>query len=249
VVVAFLFILSTVIIPDGAWRGFLLSLALVIVIAFASKLGVWFTLARSFIVLPFILAAFTIIFTLPGKTIFHFDLWRWSFTATDAGMIRFVSIVIRSWISIQIAILLISTTQFPDLMHALRHLRVPEVLVSIISFMYRYLHVLVDETLRLLRAREARSARVQIADSSGRKKYKPGGTLFWRAKVAGNMAGQLFIRSFERSERVYQAMVARGYTGTLLTLNPHVMKLDDWLLGTMMVLAILVIQLVSRLSL
>ncbi len=245
-VVAFLFILSTVLLPDGAWWAFLLSLALVFVIAYTSKLGAWFTISRSVIVLPFTLAAFTIIFTLPGEDVFTIDLLRWSFTATDAGLIRFASILIRSWISVQVAILLVATTQFPDLMHALRHLRVPGVLVSIISFMYRYLHVLVDETLRLLRAREARSARMPEIDQDRKQRRRAGGTVFWRAKVAGNMAGQLFIRSFERSERVYQAMVARGYSGTLLTLNPHVLKLDDWLLGSMMVLSLLVIQLVAR---
>ncbi len=95
----------------------------------------------------------------------------------------------RSWLSVQMAILLTATTAFPDLMHALRHLRVPRLLVAIVSLMYRYLFVLTDETARLLRAREARSARV-----AGRR---GGGTLAWRARVAGNMAGQLFLRSYE----------------------------------------------------
>jgi cobalt/nickel transport system permease protein len=86
--------------------------------------------------------------------------------------------------------------------------------------MYRYLFVLVDEVTRLLRARAARSAQLP-----GRK---GGRTLAWRAGVAGGMAGQLFIRSLERSDRVYQAMLARGYQGTLLTMNPHVMRPLDW---------------------
>ena len=58
------------------------------------------------------------------------------------------------------AILLVAATQFHDLMHALRHLRLPYLLVAVISFTYRYLFVLVDEAMRLLRAREARSAPV-----------------------------------------------------------------------------------------
>ena len=79
--------------------------------------------------------------------------------ATQIGLVRFASIVVRSWLSVQMAILLTATTQFPDLVHALRHLRLPQVLVAIVAFMYRYLHVLVDESLRLLRARQSRSAR------------------------------------------------------------------------------------------
>lgn len=148
-------------------------------------------------------------------------------------MVRFASIVIRSWLSIQGAILLTATTRFPDLMHALRHLRAPRLLVAIISFMYRYLFVLVEEAMRLLRAREARSA--QTVGNQG------GGSVLWRAKVAGSMVGQLFIRSFERSERVYNAMLARGYRGQLMTMNPHELTRRDWVgLGTAVFLLILI---------
>ena len=77
----------------------------------------------------------------------------WDFTVTDAGLLRFVSIVIRSWLSVQIALLLVAVTRFPDLIHALEHLRVPPILTTIIAFLYRYLFVLTDEVFRLLRAR------------------------------------------------------------------------------------------------
>lgn len=246
VVVAFLFILSTVLLPDGAWIAYLLSFCLLVLIAHISKLGASFAFRRSFIVLPFLLVAVTIIFTMPGEPVFSVNIWRWQLTASNTGLVRFASIVLRSWISIQMAILLVATTQFPDLIHALRHLRIPGILVSIISFMYRYMHVLVDETLRLLRAREARSARMPGESYDQRRRLKPGGSLKWRARIAGNMVGQLFIRSYERSERVYNAMVARGYSGTLLTLNPHVLSPDDWLLGILMVLSMLIIQVVAR---
>jgi cobalt/nickel transport system permease protein len=160
---------------------------------------------------------------------------------TDAGLIRFVSIVVRSWLSVQMAILLTATTRFPDLIHALRHLRLPQPLVSTISFLYRYLFVLTDETVRLLRAREARSARP--AGGGG------GGSVAWRARVAGNMAGQLFLRSYERSDRVYNAMLARGYAGQLLTLNPHVMRNQDWVVGALAVMILLLLQVISRVAL
>lgn len=124
-------------------------------------------------------------------------------------------------------------------MHALRHLRLPRLLIAIISFMYRYLFVLADEATRLLRAREARSA----APVNGRT----GGGLVWRAKVAGGMVGQLLLRSFERSERVYNAMLARGYRGQLLTMNPHVMVIQDWLVLGAAVALILLVQAFGRL--
>jgi cobalt/nickel transport system permease protein len=235
-----LFIISNVLLPDGAWLAFLLSLAVVLFAASLSGLGLGYTLRRSFVALPFALAAITAIFAIPGRPLFAWTLGPWDLVATDAGLVRFASIVVRSWLSVQMAILLTATTQFPDLVHALRHLRVPGVLVAIISFMYRYLFVLADETMRLLRAREARSARPDGA-------ARAGGSVAWRARVAGNMAGQLFLRSYERSDRVYNAMLARGYAGQLLTLNPHTLRTTDWAAAGGFVVVLLLLQAVGRL--
>ncbi len=240
VLAAILFILSNVLLPDGAWPAFAAAWGVVVLAGFLAQLPPGYLFKRSFIALPFALAAVTVLFTVPGTAVTTFTLFSHTMTISDVGLVRFASIVIRSWLSVQGAIWLTATTQFPDLMHALRHLRVPRLLTAIISFMYRYLFVLADEAGRLLRAREARSA----APAGG----KGGGRLLWRAKVAGGMVGQLFLRSFERSERVYNAMLARGYRGQLLTMNPHVMLTRDWLgLGTAVCLIVLV-QLVGYVS-
>lgn len=237
-VVTVLFILSNVLLPDGAWVGFLLSWGLILLFNHLSRVGLGYTFKRSFIAIPFALAGLTAIFALPGKPIAAWTIGPWHLTATDAGLVRFASILIRSWLSVQMAILLVGTTQFPDLMHALHHLRMPRVLVAIISFMYRYLFVLTDEAIRLMRAREARSARGASS--------KSGVSLAWRAQVAGNMAGQLFLRSYERSDRIYNAMLARGYTGQLLTLNPHEMHSRDWLIGALGIILLFLVQGIGR---
>lgn len=242
VVVTVLFIVANALLPDGGWLAFLAAWALLLFVSGAAQISLGSLLKRSLIVGPFLLAAVTVVFTLPGNALAHWQLGPWTVTPTDAGWLRFISIVIRSWLSVQMAILLTATTQFPDLIHALHHLRVPNILVSIISFMYRYLFELANEAGRLLRARESRSA-VPLG-ANGRSS---GGSIFWRAKVAGHMIGQLLLRSFERSDRVYNAMVARGYNGRLLTMNPHEMKSSDWLLGGAGLAAILLIQLVARL--
>jgi len=114
---------------------------------------------------------------------------------------------------------------------------VPSILTTIIAFLYRYLFVLVDEVFRLLRAREARSA----AEAGARS----GGSVVWRARVAGNMAGQLFLRSYERSDRVYNAMLARGYTGHLLTINPHELHRVDYVTTALALVVILLLQLIG----
>lgn len=238
VVICALFIISTALLPDGAWLAYMLSWGMVIGLALAAQIEPWFVIKRSLLILPFLLAAVTVAFTLPGQV-----LWQgpWGLTVTDAGLTRFVSILMRSWISLQMAILLTATTRFPDVLHALRHLKVPAILVAILAFMYRYLFVLVDEAGRLLRARAARSAQLP-GQKSGR-------TLSWRAAVAGGMVGQLFGRSLMRSDRVYQAMLARGYQGELLTVNPHEMMAYDWRVLALAIVLIVVVQGIGRIAL
>lgn len=230
-VVTLLYILSNVFLPDGAWLAFGLSWGVLLALNILAKLGLLFTFKRSFIALPFTLAAFTLLFTLPGQPLLTVVFGFWQLTISDVGLVRFLSIVVRSWLSVQVAILLTATTHFPDLAHGLRHLRVPSVFISIISFMYRYLFLLSEEAQRLLRARAARSAQ-PIHNTH----------IFWRARVTGHMIGQLFIRGFERSERVYNAMLARGYDGRFLTFNPHHMHSRDWLAILLSLISVAAIQ-------
>ncbi|CUS05656.1 Cobalt ABC transporter, inner membrane subunit CbiQ [Candidatus Promineifilum breve] len=234
VVVALAFIAGVALLPDGAWAVYGAAVALVLAVAVAARLSPWLVVRRSLVGLPFLLAAVTVLF-IPGRIVLA---GPWGLDVSDAGLLRFGSIVGRSLISLSAAVLLTATTRFPDVLHALRHLRVPAVLVAIIAFMYRYLFVLVEEVERLLRARASRSAR-PVGGGGG-------GSLGWRAGVAGHMAGQLLLRSLDRSDRVYAAMQARGYRGELLTLAPHAMRAVDWLaLGGGLVVVVL-LQLVAR---
>lgn len=233
------YIISNALLPDGAWLAFISAWIFLIAANLLSQLGIGYTFKRSIIALPFALIAVTILFSMPGKPVFTFQFLMWQPVVTDAGLLRFVSILIRSWLSVQMAILLVAVTRFPDLIHALEHLRVPPILTTIIAFLYRYLFVLTDEVIRLMRARESRSAA-----SAGNRS---GGGVLWRAKVAGNMAGQLFLRSYERSDRIYNAMMSRGYTGHLYTLNPHEMKSSDYFVTAFVVAAIFIVQLIGRL--
>jgi cobalt/nickel transport system permease protein len=234
VVVALAFIAGVALLPDGAWAVYGAAVGLVLVAAVAARLSPWLVVRRSLVGLPFLLAAVTVLF-IPGRIVVA---GPWGLDVSDAGLIRFGSIVGRSLISLSAAVLLTATTRFPDVLHALRHLRVPAVLVAIIAFMYRYLFVLVEEVERLLRARASRSAR-PVGGGGG-------GSLGWRAGVAGHMAGQLLLRSLDRSDRVYAAMQARGYRGELLTLAPHAMRAVDWLALGGGLVAVVVLQLLAH---
>ena len=238
VIVTVAFILSNALLPDGAWIAFAISWLFLILLNVLSNLGILFTFKRSFVALPFALVAVTVLFSIPGKALTSFHFLFWDLTITDMGLLRFVTILVRSWLSVQMAILLVATARFPDIVHALEHLRVPSILTTIIAFLYRYLFVLADEVFRLLRARESRSAAAAGT--------KSGGSVMWRAGIAGNMAGQLFLRSYERSDRVYNAMLARGYNGHLQTMNPHEFRRIDTIATFIAILFLLILQLAGR---
>jgi cobalt/nickel transport system permease protein len=173
---------------------------------------------------PFVLAALPVIFTTPGAALFTLPLGPWTLTASLPGLERFLSIAFKSWVSVQAAIVLAATTPFPDLLVAMRAVRVPRMLVAIFGLMWRYLFVLVDEVLRLMRARAARSG------VSADAKQKAGGSLAWRARVAGGMAGSLFLRALERSDRIYMAMVSRGYDGDVRAMPLPGLKWFHWVI-------------------
>ncbi len=138
------FILSNALLPDGAWLAFGCAWLCLLFINALSNLGLGFTFKRSFVALPFALVAITVLFSIPGKPLSTFHFLFWDLTITDMGLLRFMSILVRSWLSVQMAILLVAVARFPDIVHALEHLRVPTILTTIIAFLYRYLFVLVD---------------------------------------------------------------------------------------------------------
>jgi cobalt/nickel transport system permease protein len=174
--------------------------------AVLSELGPALVMRRALIALPFALAALPLLVTVPGTPLASFRLGRWLISVSGLGLERLMSLALKSWLSVQMAILLTATTPLPDLLVAMRELHLPRLLVAVLSLMWRYLAVLVDEALRMMRARDARS---------GSGTGQGGGTLRWRAQVTGGMAGSLFLRGYERSERIYSAMLSRGYDGTI----------------------------------
>jgi len=221
------FILTAALTPDGAWAVYILLFTIILAVEIISELGVTFVLKRSALAAPFVLAALPVIFTLEGSALFSFSLFSWQVTLFQPGVVRFASIALKSWVSVQAAIVLATSTTFPDLQIAMRALRVPRLLVAIFGLMWRYLFVLADEVLRMTRARAARSGH------SDQPEHKPGGGLTWRARVAGGMAGSLFLRAIERSDRIYMAMVARGYDGEMRTAPLPKLRPLNWVILTL----------------
>ena len=236
------FVLTCALTPNGAWATYILLLATILALEILSELGVIFVLKRAVLALPFVLAALPVIFSTEGEPLMGIPLGGLAMGVTQEGVVRFVSIGLKSWISVQAAILLAASTPFPDLLLAMRAVKVPRLLVAVFSLMWRYLFVLADEALRLMRARAARSG---LSDRPG---LKHGGSLAWRARQAGNMAGSLFVRALERSDRIYVAMLSRGYDGEVRAAPLPALEVSSWLalilglagLAFLLVLALLI---------
>ena len=168
--------------PAGAWAALGVYVALVAGLALAARLPLRHVLRRMLIEVPFLLAALALIVT-----------------AADGG-VRGTTLVLKLTASVLAMIVLSSTTPFPRLLRGFEALRAPRVLVLIVSFMWRYLHVLGEEWHRMKIAREARGHRARW---------------LWQERSIGSVVASLFLRSLGRGERVYLAMASRGFNGAV----------------------------------
>jgi cobalt/nickel transport system permease protein len=234
VALTILFILVGNLMTPGDWPAHALAALLLWTTAVLAHVSLRHLFARSLLALPFVLAALPLPFTYPGHIIASLPVLDWPIS--QEGIVRLATVLIRSWLSVQAAALLVATTSFPAILWGLQGLHVPRLIIAVISLMYRYLSVMGEEAQSLLRARAARSA------------VLPGGhrpRLLWRAQITGNLVGSLFIRSLERSERVYAAMLARGYTGEVRLLASSTWRSSDSLLALVAVVALASVLLVG----
>jgi cobalt/nickel transport system permease protein len=127
------------------------------------------------------------------------------FTVHETGLQIFASVAAKATIGTIAAVLLAATTSFPSVLRGLEAMRVPRLLILIAGFMYRYLFVIVEEAGRMRAALAARGFRPRTALHAG---------------ALGRVATAMFLRTYARGERVYHAMLARGYSGRMPQLAP-----------------------------
>jgi cobalt/nickel transport system permease protein len=195
-------VLGVVLTPPLRVAEFVLFVMLLLSAAVIARLPLLRLLARSAAVLPI---AATIALLAPlqqsGGSLNAGGLAAaWS----GGGALIAWGILSKAWLSAYCMVLLAATTRTADLLSALRRLKVPAVFVLLLSFVARYVGVL---------GQQLRALRTAVASRAPH--------LRGRALLAsfGSIAGNLFVRSYERGERVYAAMLSRGYDGTLPTLS------------------------------
>ncbi len=134
----------------------------------------------------------------------------------QSGLQKFILINIKSVLAVFISIVLTTTIDFSLLLKAMEKLKLPKLMIAVLSFMYRFIFLLIDETERMMMAYQSRYIRLP---------------LLMRMKIVARQIGVLFLRTYERGERVYQAMDSRGFNGTVYTLSDLHWKRPDSLLA------------------
>jgi cobalt/nickel transport system permease protein len=154
-------------------------------------------------------------------------------TVHEEGLRTLAAVAIKATLGTVSAVLLGATTSFPSVLRGLEALRVPRLLVLIAAFMYRYLFVIVEEVGRMRAALAARA-------------YRPRTAL--EAAALGRMATAMFLRTYARGERVYRAMLARGYVGHVPQLVPLALRRADVAFVTLVLVALVPLRVASEMA-
>ncbi|MFX1582787.1 MAG: cobalt ECF transporter T component CbiQ [Promethearchaeota archaeon] len=155
-------------------------------------------------------------FITPGTPIVVIPFGPWLIGVTVEGLLRAAVFGMRIWVCVAALSLLTLSTRFPVLLHGMQRLRLPSLFVSLTALTYRYIFLFTDEAYRMGLAREARMV----------KKERVFRLRTWR--TISSMIGTLFIRAYERGERVYHTMKARGFTGQFHLLAHLKIGLKDY---------------------
>jgi len=191
----FLFVIAVVATPREAFWAFGIYAAVVVGLIAVARLPVAFVAKRLLFEVPFILFAVLLPFIGGGESIRVLGL-----SLSAEGLWGAWNIVAKATLGLAVSIIVAATTTMPEFLRGFERLHMPRAFTSTLSFMIRYTDVIADEMRRMKVARESRG-------------YDP--RWLWQVKAVGAAAGALFIRSYERGERVYLSMLSRGYAGSM----------------------------------
>ena len=206
-----LFVFAVVATPKEAFWAFGLYAVIVLAIALVAGVPLGRLARRLVIELPFLAFALFLPFIGQGERVQVGFL-----SLSVAGLWGAWNILIKGTLGVAATALLGATTTVPELLRGLERLRMPKPVVAITSFMVRYGDVITEDMRRMKVARQSRG-------------YDP--RWLWQVRAVATSAGALFIRSYERGERVYVAMLSRGYDGSLPDQHAAPTPPRDWLVA------------------
>jgi cobalt/nickel transport system permease protein len=201
------FVLAAVATPREAFWAFAAYACVVLAVAGLARVPLGTLLRRLRVEVPFL--AFAVFLPIVGSSP-RIDVLGVSLSSP--GLWAAWNILAKGTLGVSASIILAATTPVSDLLRGLERLHLPKALTAIAGFMVRYLDVIVAEAGRMSIARQSRG-------------YDP--RWLWQARAVASSAGTLFVRSFERGERVHLAMLSRGYAGTMPDVDEAVTTTGD----------------------
>ncbi|WP_250008085.1 cobalt ECF transporter T component CbiQ [Actinoplanes sp. M2I2] len=223
-----LFTIIVVVTPRTEFWAFGGYAVLLVVVAAMARVPAPWLAKRATIELPFVLLAVALPFAGHGERV---D-WLGMSLSVD-GLHGAWNIFAKGTLGVVASLLLAATTTMRDLILGLDRLRCPTVFTQIATFMLRYLDVLADDARRMRIARLARG-------------YDP--RFLWQVKAFAVSVGALFLRAYERGERVYLAMVSRGYAGRLPQSSSGRAPAGQWMAAAVLPVATASIALAAALG-
>ena len=213
---------SIVVAISSSWRQLALSIIFCFFVIIFAGLNLKRLFSRLLIVNGFILFLwFFLPFTYPGHTLFTVG----PIQATREGIRYALLITVKSNVIILACIGLLSTSSIFSLVHALNHLHVPDKLIQIFFFNYRYIHVLYLEYIKMINTLKVRCFTA--------------GTNFRTYRTFANLVAMLLLKSYDRAERIYKAMLCRGFKGHYYILDHFSLTKVDIAIGSIMFLFIM----------
>ncbi|RJQ78787.1 cobalt ECF transporter T component CbiQ [Pseudonocardiaceae bacterium YIM PH 21723] len=202
------FVFAVACTPRGVWWPYLGYALVLLAIAFYAEIPIGVLLRRLVIEVPFVLFVVLLPFLGEGPYVHGLSV---------PGLVSAGTILLKASFGLLATGVLAATTPLPEVITGLERLRVPRIFTAVAGFMVRYVDVLVGELARLRTARACRAGDARW---------------LWQARDVATSVGMLFVRAFERGERVFVAMTARGYTGQLPdALTGRAAPLSTWLLS------------------
>lgn len=220
------FVAAVVVTPTQAIWAFGLHAAVLYVAVGMARLPAGFFFRRLSIEIPFVIFALAMPFVATGPRI---EVGPWALSI--AGLWGAWNVVAKATLCVGASVVLSATTEIPDILAGFDRLRAPRLLTAIAGFMVRYVEVVVGEVSRV---------RTAIAARLGDRRR------LGEAASLATVSGTMFVRSYERGERIHQAMLARGYDGTMPVISTTPVParwppVAIWLAAAWMVTAVAVV--------
>lgn len=226
---AVLFVFIVVATPPDVFWAFAVYAGLLATVVGLARIPPRLVLKRMSIELPFVLFAVLVPFVSRGPQTEILGV-----TVSSAGLLAAWNILIKASLGVVAAITLAGTTQPRDILRGAERLHLPPLLAQIAMFMLRYIDLILDDLRRMRIARESRG-------------FAARGPRAWVAMA--RTAGALFVRSYERGERVYLAMLSRGYTGRMPAAVGVQAQRQHWMMAGLLPVTALAVLLVARIGL